>query len=244
VCTLILAWRVFDETPICVAANRDEAGDRPSSPPFRWDSEPPILAPRDDRAGGTWLGYNAAGVLVAVTNRWELAEGERSRGLLVTDALGERSAEAAIETVGAELCDREYEPFHLLVADETDCLLVVHGADHDVVHALEPGVHTIVNVGFDGEWFVPETRPEVGRTQAENAEQVGAELEERDGKTAAEWTERAGDVLGDHDYGVCVHGDGFGTQSSSLLRLGAERTFEFADGPPCETTFRMVPETV
>jgi hypothetical protein len=67
----------------------------------------------------------------------------------------------------------------------------------------------------------------------------------RDGEeTAPEWTARAGDVLGNHEYGVCIHGDGFGTQSSSLLRLGAERTFEFADGPPCETPFRPVSESV
>ncbi|MDR9382369.1 MAG: NRDE family protein, partial [Natronomonas sp.] len=53
-CTLIVAWRVFDDAPVCVAANRDEATDRPSSPPRVREGDRPVLAPRDERAGGTW----------------------------------------------------------------------------------------------------------------------------------------------------------------------------------------------
>jgi uncharacterized protein with NRDE domain len=244
VCTLIVAWRVFEEAPICVAANRDESDGRPSTPPHRWEGDPPIVAPRDERAGGTWIGYNAAGVVVAVTNRWESGEGDRSRGLLVRDALRARSAPGAIDTVETELRDREYEPFHLLAADGTACSLVVHGADRDAVERLSPGVHVVVNVGHDGEWFVPDHRPTAGRRQAERAERVRETLRRDGEETAPEWTARAGDVLGNHEYGVCIHGDGFGTQSSSLLRLGAERAFEFADGPPCETPFRPISESV
>jgi len=103
VCTLIVAWRVFEEAPVCVAANRDEAVDRPSTSPRRWPRDPPVVAPRDERAGGTWLGYNAEGLLAAVTNRWMPGEGERSRGLLVRDALGARSADGAIEVVRERL---------------------------------------------------------------------------------------------------------------------------------------------
>lgn len=261
VCTLIAAWRVFEEAPVCVAANRDEATGRPSSPPFAWDTDPRIVAPRDDRAGGTWLGYNEHGVLAAVTNRWVSGEGERSRGLLVTDALEEPTAEAAADRVAAELDAREYAPFHLLVADADDCVLLENGGDgdddDDVAaagrdgtgsdlrrHALDPGVHVIVNVGFDGDWFVPAARPDAGRQQARNAEAVREALRARDGESAGDWTRRAGEVLGDHEYGVCIHGDGFGTRSSSLVRLGDDAVFEFADGRPCETPFEPVDDTV
>lgn len=242
-CTLIVAWQVFDDAPICVAANRDESTDRPSNPPTIRDDDPRVLAPRDERAGGTWLGYNEHGVLVAITNRWVVGEGERSRGLLVDDALSKSSADEAIDHVARELERRTYEPFHLLVADESDCHLVEHGRD-DRTRSLDPGVHIIVNVGIDGDWFVPTDRPDVGNRQAENATDVWAELQPREGEDATGWIARAGDVLGDHDYGVCLHGDGFGTRSSSLICLGGRRLFEFADGPPCQTPYKRVDETV
>ena len=248
-CTLIVAWQVFDDAHVCVAANRDEATGRPSSPPFVWETSPRILAPRDERAGGTWLGYNERGVLAAVTNRWVSGEGERSRGRLVTDALEEPSAAAALARVEDELGARAYAPFHLLVADREDCELVVNGGlggdDADFERRrLDPGVHVVVNVGFDGDWFVPPARPDAGRQQAANADRVREALRPGDGETGADWTRRAGEVLGDHEYGVCIHGDGFGTRSSTLVRLGDDAVVEFADGRPCETPFRPVDDTI
>ncbi len=244
-CTLIIAWRVFDDAPICVAANRDEAVDRPSSPPTIREGPPAVLAPRDDRAGGTWIGYNDSGLFAAITNRWTSGEGERSRGLLVDDCLRERSANDAVESVETELDQRSYAPFHLLLADSSTCVLITHdGAGGYLSHQLSPGVHTVVNVGFDGNWFVPNGRPDAGRQQARNAERIHRELQIRSDETAEQWTMRAGSILGDHEYGVCIHANGFGTRSSSLLRLGDERVFAYADGPPCETPFRRVDSRV
>lgn len=247
-CTLIVAWRVFEETPVCVAANRDERFARPASPPAVREGDPRILAPRDEQAGGTWLGYNDAGVLVAITNRWEHGDGERSRGLLVDDALSAQTAADAVAGVRKELEEREYAPFHLLVADDEDCLYVENrgsetGDGHDVF-ALGPSIHIVVNVGFDGEWFVPAARPETGRKQAGNAEDIRTELQPRDGETADDWTRRAGDILSDHDYGACIHRNGFGTRSSALVRLGEDRIFEFADGPPCRTPYERVEDSL
>jgi uncharacterized protein with NRDE domain len=245
VCTLISAWRVFEEAPICVAANRDEMIDRPSSPPQVRGEDPAVLAPRDERAGGTWIGYNETGLLVAITNRWVSGEGERSRGLLVDDCLRERSVADAVTLVESELHRRSYAPFHLLVADEEACYLFIHDGGGDLTrHQLSPGVHIVVNVGFDGEWFVPDYRPDAGREQARNADRILAELQPESDETAVEWTERAGSILGDYDYGVCIHGNGFGTRSSSLIRLGEKRVFEYADGPPCETPFRRIDTNV
>lgn len=91
-CTLVVATRVWDAAPLVVAANRDEQRARPASPPHRWarDGDPPIFAPRDLRAGGTWLGVRGASLFVGITNRWgggTPPTGPRSRGQLVLDAL-------------------------------------------------------------------------------------------------------------------------------------------------------------
>jgi uncharacterized protein with NRDE domain len=244
VCTITLAWQSFEDAPVLLAANRDEQFGRSSESPRQRDWETTVVAPKDSEAGGTWLGYNDHGVLVAVTNRWTdhgLA-GERSRGLLVRDALACESAERAIRLVERELDERSYEGFNFLAADEAAALLVEYDGTRRV-RTLTPGVHVIVNVGADGVYDVPERRAEVGATQAANADAVLSALRPEPGEDGASWLDRAGAVLGDHEYGVCIHGDGFGTRSSSLVRLGTETRYEFADGPPCETAYEPVPES-
>ena len=81
-CTLVVAWNVFSDVPVAVAANRDESLDRESNPPAVVGKHPGIVAPTDREAGGTWIGYNEFGVFVAVTNRWTDADlaGERTQG--------------------------------------------------------------------------------------------------------------------------------------------------------------------
>ncbi|MEF8825644.1 MAG: hypothetical protein V5A27_04775, partial [Halapricum sp.] len=67
------------------------------------------------------------------------------------------------------------------------------------------------------------------------------ELQPEPGEDAETWRGRARDAIRDHEYGVCVHSDGFGTRSSSLVTIGEESVrYRFADGPPCETEYRPV----
>lgn len=243
-CTLTVAWQVFPGAPVVVAANRDERLDRASSPPAVRDWERPVVAPQDEEAEGTWIGYNDAGLLVAITNRWvQGLPGDRSRGLLVRDALRYDSAEDAARFVEREVDTRSYEAFNLVCVDENACILLEWDG-HLRVRTLNPGVHVVVNVGADGSYVVPEHRPDAGVEQAQNADGVRTALQPEPGEAAAEWLERAREVISDHSYGVCVHEDGFGTRSSSLIELGEVRRYEFADGPPCETDYERVGETV
>lgn len=261
-CTLTIAWQAFEDAPVVVAANRDEALNRPSEPPARRDFDgTSVVAPGDGEAGGTWVGYNEHGVFVGVTNRWVdgLTAG-RSRGLLVRDALQQSSAEAAARVVEVSVREHEYDGFNLVVAD-AEAAVLLEWDGHLHVRNYDPGVHVLVNVGTDDSFFVPERRPEIGRRQAENARAVREALRPEPGETADAWLERAGDVLRDHEYGVCVHGDvaerssdgsadssagGFGTRSSSLIRLGRDgpARYQFAPGPPCETAYEPVGESV
>ncbi|MFC7155063.1 NRDE family protein [Halomarina halobia] len=242
-CTLTVAWQVFESHPVVVAANRDERLDRPSSSPREFaDGDRRIVAPTDEEAGGTWIGYNDAGVVVAVTNLWVRGlTGERSRGLLVRDALRRGSAAAALALVEDELATRDYEGFYLLLADADDAALVANDGDPTATR-FDPGVHVVMNVGYDTTYFVPEFRPDLGRQQAENGERLLRSLAPRDGETALDWRDRAATYLGDHEHGVCIHADGFGTKSSSLIAVDSEGrgSYLFADGPPCVTEYGPV----
>lgn len=255
-CTLLLAWQVFPDAPIVAAANRDEAIDRPSSPPQirprgiaperrrEWgDDEPAVLAPADDRAGGTWLGLNDRGVFVAITNRWTDTElsGDRSRGLVVADCLSAPSARDAARFAEREIDEVAYEGFNLVIADATNAYVLEWNGQLRV-REFHPGVHVVVNVGADGQYDIPAGRPDLGTAQAHNADELRAELQPEPGTSADAWLDRAGETLADHDAGVCVHADGFGTRSSSLVRVGNDGgvRYDYADGPPCDTPIEPV----
>lgn len=236
---MLFAWRAFDDAPIVFAANRDEALDRPSTAPAIRDVDGTrVLAPRDEVARGTWLGVNEHGVLVALANRWLADErvGDRSRGLLVRDALACEDAATARESVRDAVGATRYGGFELVVADADDAWLLEYDGEL-AERALDPGVHVVVNVGADGSFSIPDRWREPGERQAAGARRARETLAVRDGETAAEWRERAADLLADHEAGFCVHGERFGTRSSTLLSLDADgaASMAFADGPPCET---------
>lgn len=244
-CTLVVAWQVFADTQVAVAANRDELLGRPSEPPAQIETDPVVVAPTDAEAGGTWIGYNDHGLFVAITNRWTDTDlqGDRSRGRLVRDALREQTAEDASRLIERAVDTTEYEGFNLLVADANAALLLEWDGRLGVQN-LEPGVHVVVNVGADGNFVVPSHRPDAGAQQADNATAVRTALQPEPGEQAGEWITRAADVISDHEYGVCIHHDEFGTRSSSLLSVGSDGvSYRFADGPPCETDYEPVETT-
>ncbi|WP_440765152.1 NRDE family protein [Natronorubrum sp. DTA7] len=243
-CTLTLAWQIFEDAPVAVAANRDEAIEREALPPDVYREDPLVVAPRDAEAGGTWIGYNERGVFAGITNKWTAAElaAERSRGLLVADVLEAESAAAGAAALEDAVAEDEYDGFYLVIADQSDAYCYYWDGDLSRVE-FEPGVHVVVNVAVDETVDVPSVRPDVGRQQADNARAVREALsvEEGSDESVSAWLERAGTVLGDHEYGVCIHENGFGTRSSSLIALGPDGgRYSFAAGPPCETAYEPV----
>lgn len=239
-CTLTVAWQTFPDYPVVAAANRDESYGRSSEPPGRY--EPGIVAPRDAEAGGTWIGHTDDGLFVGLTNRWvEGLASERSRGLLVRDCLRAENAEAAARRVERAVETDAYDGFNLLAADSGAAILLEWDG-RLAVRTIDPGVHVLGNVGIDGEWYRPPQRPDAGPERGHAARRLRDHLRPEPGESPLDWLDRAGEALGDHEFGVCVHDDGFGTVSSSLIALRADGTarYDYADGPPCETAYERV----
>ncbi|WP_460917976.1 NRDE family protein [Salinarchaeum chitinilyticum] len=262
-CTIAFAWQVLADAPIAVAANRDEALDRESLPPQLLEGDLEIVAPQDAEAGGTWIGVTERGLFVAITNRWTAEAppdlpAERSRGLLVRDALDAADASAAVDLVREQVDTYRYAGFNLLVADANRATYLEWDGDLRV-EDLDPGVHVIVNPGIDeaDERAVRLRDALEERIVADEPPTVdagGGELPAVDGdagdapspaagtdasRTAAAWLADAASLLRDHEYEVCIHRDEFGTRSSSLVSVGdgGTATYAFADGPPCETDY-------
>ena len=69
-CTLAILYKVARNTPVLLAANRERrTSPRPTQYPKIQPGTPRIVCGIDRQAGGTWLGVNQFGLVVAVTNR-------------------------------------------------------------------------------------------------------------------------------------------------------------------------------
>src|SRR5712691_5084249 len=150
-CTLVVYFRVFPQYPLVIAANRDEALTRPSSPPTLLASTPWIYGGQDLLAGGTWLGINEHGLMAAVLNRRAQNPVDprcRSRGLLCLDALKHHSAHAALQGVTAQPA-AQYNPFSLVVADPSAASLIYPDDYTLQVRHLTPGVYMITNLNLN-----------------------------------------------------------------------------------------------
>lgn len=210
-CTLVLRFAPGSQTPVVVAANRDEALGRDASPPALWAAER-FVAPRDDEAGGTWLGLNAEGVFVAVTNRFGVSRDpdRESRGELVVEALRASSVHA-IHAQLANLPPARFNAFHLLYADGEQA--AVTWSDGAIVQQqlLKPGFHIVTerSLGGDDRARTERIRAELGPWwEAAEAPPVEALM-------ALLRLKNPEDPLG----GTCVHVPSFdyGTRSSTVL---------------------------
>src|SRR5436189_1343080 len=92
-CTLIGIWKSVPGYDLVIGMNRDESASRTADPPSVIEGTPVIVAPRDRKASGTWIGASGTGLVVALSNRRGRASATaRSRGQLVLDALRQPDA--------------------------------------------------------------------------------------------------------------------------------------------------------
>jgi uncharacterized protein with NRDE domain len=230
VCTLVLAARAFARTPLVVIANRDEHLDRASSPPMLWPSRTPFVAPRDDVAGGAWLGVNAAGVFVGITNRYlgPKDDSRVSRGALVSDALALPSARAIHEAMASVPASR-HNGFHLVYADAHDVLATASNGTHVAQVTLGNGLHVITERSFGaGATWTRLTAPVPDLVDLDRLSQLLTEHDDTDLLAA-----------------TCIHVPGlrYGTRSSTAIALADDPTRSrmlWAEGPPCTTPFTPV----
>jgi len=90
-CLILFAYKAKSGYDLILAANRDEFYHRPASPMHFWEEDPNILAGKDLKSGGTWMGIHRDKRFAALTNYRDPAEYRKdaaSRGRIITDYLG------------------------------------------------------------------------------------------------------------------------------------------------------------
>lgn len=155
-CLVALAWKCHPRWRLLLAGNRDEFHARPTAPLQHW--APPqdtVMAGRDLRSGGSWLGVNSSAQVAVLTNVRDPAApaGGPSRGELVAGYLAgaDGAAQYARRLAGHT---HRFAPFNLLVADASHCCYL---GNHPALHRhLPPGIHGMSNGPLHAPW--PKTR--------------------------------------------------------------------------------------
>lgn len=251
-CTIVLLRRPGHAWPLLLAANRDEMAERPWRAPARhWPERPGVTAGLDLLGRGTWIGVNDAGVTAAVLNRINTlgpAPGRRSRGELPLAALDHPTARSAAGAI-ARIDAGAYRPFNMAIAD-AEVAYWVRCTDGSETGAAEAGIS--VEAVSDGLSMItaydrndmrsPRIRRYLPRFAAASAPRP----------EAGDWSDwvsllAARDFDADAGPGgamTVITTTGFGTISSSLLALPAQReqsaVWLFAAGRPGEAPFRPI----
>jgi uncharacterized protein with NRDE domain len=153
-CLITLSWQPASNTPLIIAANRDEFYARPAVGLCYWQ-EQCILAGKDLRGGGTWLGLGKAGGrlrLAALTNYRDINSHRTdapTRGHITTSFLnGTMSAAAYLEKLASAA--HQYNPFNLILFDGLH--LMGFESRHAHLFAMQAGVTSVSNADFNTPW--------------------------------------------------------------------------------------------
>jgi uncharacterized protein with NRDE domain len=151
-CLILIGWRAHPEFPCVLAANRDEFHARPSAAASWWEGPTGILAGRDLKEGGTWLGVTRRGGFAALTN-FRDGHARRadapSRGTLVAEVLEAHRPVADTLRLLREVGPR-YNPFNMIVSDGER--LGIYESVRGEGRELEPGIYGLSNDVLDTPW--------------------------------------------------------------------------------------------
>ena len=151
-CLILFAYDCHPRYKLVVAANRDEFYNRPTLPANYWQDNPHILAGRDLKEGGTWMGITTSGRFAALTNYRDPSrnkKGAPSRGRLVSDYLaGTMSPLSYIEHIPDK--GQAYNGFNLLIGDCNS--LYYYSNLEQLPRRVMAGIHGLSNALLDDPW--------------------------------------------------------------------------------------------
>ncbi len=235
-CTLAIAFKVISDVPLVLAGNRDEFTARTFLRPHVWPKHPglpALFAGKDLKQGGTWLGINEHGLLITIINRYT---GQRdpsllSRGNLAVECLHQDSLND-VKTYLRSQDLSQYNPFTLLAYAHGEAWVATNYPGPSS-WPLERGIHILTNAD-------PRDNSDAKRNYL-----IATYLSPAPRALSALHTALVS-LCKDHTWlqgfpsPACVHMEGYGTVSSSLVMLAEETSksrFEYCEGPPCKGVY-------
>ena len=238
-CLIAIAIAQHPDYPLIIAANRDEFYSRPTASLDYWDEQPHILAGRDLKSLGTWLGITTTGRIGAITNfrhpdaLHQKSQGP-SRGELIRGFLeGTDPPQTYLDRI--RLSKNQYNGFNLVVGEMTDLCWYANVSDE--IKKLTPGIHGISNHLLNTPW------PKVEKIKSALSgiiEENRAIDAERFFDVLSDQTQPPDDELPDTGVGlewerilspIFISSSIYGTRSSSVILMDRHQHVTFYERP-------------
>ena len=151
-CIVALAWRVLDQSSLCLISNRDEFYQRPTQELHEWENSP-IIAGQDLQSGGTWMGITTSGRWAVITNfrdgqdkgHYPTSRGHIIQNFLDSDLTPIRFA----QDLEQRQCD--YAGFNLFMGDQDQAVYMSNRGEAPQV--LAHGVYVVSNGLMSEDWY-------------------------------------------------------------------------------------------
>lgn len=151
-CLIVFSYKDHPDYPFILATNRDEFYNRPTQAAHVWQTSPKIIAGKDEKAGGTWLGITENGRFAALTNHRDMndiREDTTSRGIIVKDfLLSEINPREYL--IKLQHRKNQFNGFNLIAGTFNDLYYISNKKEG--VYKIKPGIHTISNAFLNTPW--------------------------------------------------------------------------------------------
>ncbi|MDX1640928.1 MAG: NRDE family protein [Balneolaceae bacterium] len=233
-CLIVFSYKDHPRYPFILATNRDEFYDRPTEPAHVWNTSPKMLAGKDKKAGGTWLGISETGRFAALTNYRQMddiKEDTTSRGIIVKDFLlsdsNPRKYLLELQNNG-----ENFNGFNLIAGFFDDLYYISNKKEG--VYKIKPGIHAISNAFLNTPWPKTEQASELFKNILDEEEPEEEHLfrmlqnderypiEELPDTGLPKETEKA-------VSSIFIKTDNYGTRSSTVVTFDDKRNVHFAE---------------
>jgi uncharacterized protein with NRDE domain len=242
-CLILFAYNVHPSYRLVLAANRDEFFERPSSSADFWDDHRQVIAGRDLKGGGTWLGVTKEGRFAAITNYRDPASWKNdapSRGKLVSNYLCDNQrADNYLDKISRQA--QLYNGYNLIIGDRRELFSYSNRGEKQKINS---GIYGLSNHLLNTPW------PKVSRGKkmlTAALDKKGVELEEALFALLTDRRIPADNKLPETGVGlewervlspIFITSPNYGTRSSSILLIGKNGRVRFVekvyDGKPQE----------
>lgn len=148
-CIFAISINKHSKYKIIIASNRDEFFSRETVFAHLWDNN--IIAGKDLKMGGTWLGLNVKNKKIAILTNYRnpklINMNYKSRGMLVLDYLTQK---IAIDKWRINIKKENYNPFNIILGNFNN--LYYYTNINDELIKLKNGIHVLSNGFLNEPW--------------------------------------------------------------------------------------------